>query len=99
MTASKTLLAIVAALALALPAAANPQERHQEARIGEGVASGELTRHEAKRLHHEQKRIDHMQRKAKKDGVVTGREARRIDRQQDQASRHIARQKHDRQER
>lgn len=40
-----------------------------------------------------------MQRKAKKDGVVTGREARRIDRQQDQASRHIARQKHDRQER
>lgn len=95
----KALLAVVAALALAVPAAANPQERRQDQRIAEGRASGELTRHEAKKLKHEQRKVDKMQRRAKRDGVVTRREARRIDHKQDQASRHIRREKHDRQER
>ena len=98
----KTLL-IVAALALALPAAAGPlgasREQSQQNRIHEGVASGELTHHEAKHLRHEQRRVDARQKKAAKDGVVTRREARKIDHAQDHANRDIARQKHDRQTR
>lgn len=99
----KTLLAVVAALALALPAAAGPlghdREEHQQSRIREGVQSGELTRGEAKKLHKEQRRIDARQKKAKCDGVVTRKEAKKIDRAQDRANRDIHRQKHDRQSR
>lgn len=95
----KTLLAAVCALALAVPAAANPREAQQQDRIRDGVASGELTRNEAQGLRRDQRRVDGLQRKAKRDGVVTRKEARRIDHAQDRASRDIARQKHDRQTR
>ena len=99
----KTVLAIVAALALAVPAAAGSlgrdREQNQQSRIHDGVKDGELTRHEAKGLRKEQRHVDHLQKKAKCDGKVSRKEARHIDRAQDKANRDIARQKHDRQSR
>jgi hypothetical protein len=76
----------------------NRQDR-QAARIGQGVASGELTRHEAARLMHQQRHIHRLERRTEADGVVTGREAHRVEAAQDRASARIYRQKHDRQAR
>ena len=98
----KTLIAAVCALVLALPAAAGPgeaREDQQQARIRDGVVDGELTRGEARGLRKDQRRVDGLQRKARKDGVVTRKEAKRVDRAQDHASRQIGKQKHDRQTR
>ena len=72
------------------------QER-QEQRIDQGVASGELNQREAGRLERQQDRIQGMEEKAKADGVVTNQERRQLNRAQDRASRHIKREKHDRQ--
>ena len=76
----------------------NRQDR-QEARIDQGVASGELTRRETARLDARQARITRMEHRAEADGKVTGREAVRLERAQDKASHRIALQKHDRQHR
>lgn len=99
----KTLIALAAALALALPAAAAPlgrqREANQEQRIRDGVHDGELTRKEGRCLKKQQRHIDKAQHRARKDGHVTRNEARRIDHAQDKANRDIARQKHDRQQR
>ena len=75
------------------------REQRQEERIDQGVASGELTRREARRLEAQQTHIDRMENRAKADGVVTGRERARIHQTQDRASARIARNKHDRQAR
>lgn len=86
------------ASAQSTPGVRNVQERQMK-RIGHGVKNGELTRYEAKRLAREQRHIQRDKRRAKADGVVTGRERRHIRREQRQANRHIAVQKHDRQDR
>lgn len=109
----RTTLAAVAAAALSLSAHAAPpagaasaatpgidkRQAHQERRIDHGVASGELTRREARRLNREQHAIDQAENRAKADGVVTARERKRLHHMHDGASADIARQKHDRQER
>lgn len=83
------------------PAAEKPahmgkqREKKQDARIKEGVQSGELTKREAKRLKLEQRAVDRQQKKAKADGVVTEKEQKRIDRMQDASSKDIARQRKD----
>lgn len=69
----------------------------QAQRIDQGVASGELSRREARRLERDQQHVENVEARAKADGVVTPRERARLDRAQDTQSRHIARQKHDRQ--
>jgi O-methyltransferase involved in polyketide biosynthesis len=71
------------------------REARQAARIREGRASGELTRWEAHRLWQEQRRIHQIERWAKRDGFVSREEARRIEQAQDEASRHIRRERHD----
>ena len=71
----------------------------QQARIGQGVQNKELTRSEAARLEREQKRIQIEKRIVKADGTVTPAEKRFLKREQNRASRHIARQKNDGQER
>ena len=76
----------------------NRQDR-QAARIGQGVVSGELTRPEAARLMHQQRHIHRLERRTEADGVVTGREALRVEAAQDRASARIYHQKHDRQAR
>jgi hypothetical protein len=72
------------------------QERQQQ-RIDQGIASGELNKREAARLEREQGRIEADKERAKADGVVTKEERRQLQREQNRASRHIAREKHDRQ--
>lgn len=86
------------ALAQSAQVVRNVQERQMK-RIGHGVKNGELTRYEAKRLARQQRHIQRDKQRAKADGVVTGRERRHIRSEQRQANRHIAVQKHDRQDR
>ena len=82
-------------VAAAASGVGHAREKHQDKRIERGVAQGDLSQREAKRLKLEQRAIDHRQRKAKADGVVTPQEQARLDRMQDRASKDIARQRHD----
>lgn len=75
------------------------RQDRQDTRIDQGVASGELTRPEQARMEVQQARIGRMENRIEADGKVTGKEALRLERKQDQASRSIARNKHDRQDR
>ena len=73
------------------------REANQQKRIDQGEKSGALTQREATRLEKGQARVEKMEQKAAADGTVTGKEARRIEHAQDVQSRHIRREKHDRQ--
>ena len=73
------------------------RQANQEKRIDQGIASGQLNEREANRLNKQEEHINKMEDKAKADGVVTKGERAKIDHAQDRASRHIAREKHDRQ--
>ena len=73
------------------------REANQQNRIDQGVKSGELTNREAARLEKGQDRVKKMEDRAKADGTITKKEASRIDHMQNQESRKIAREKHDRQ--
>lgn len=75
------------------------REGRQQARIGQGIKSGELTHREAKKLRKGQKRIDRMQNKAKADGQVTAEERAKIEKAQDRQNKLIYKQKHDSQDR
>jgi len=69
----------------------------QQGRIAEGVRSGELTRRETRLLEREQRKIRIEKQLVQADGKVTPAEKRFLRREQNRASRHIARQKNDRQ--
>jgi len=73
------------------------RQTNQEQRIDQGIASGQLNEREANRLNKEQERVNKMEDRAKSDGVMTKKERVRIGAAQARASRHIAREKHDRQ--
>ena len=73
------------------------RQAQQQQRIDQGVQSGELTQREAARLERRQERIGKMEEKAKADGVVTKKERAHIQHQQNQESRRIYREKHDKQ--
>ena len=73
------------------------RQANQDKRIDAGVASGRLTENEAARLDKGQDRLESMEDKAKADGVVTKHERARLQQAENVQSRHIARQKHDRQ--
>jgi opacity protein-like surface antigen len=70
---------------------------NQEQRIDQGIASGQLNERESNRLNKQQEHVNKMEDRAKSDGVMTKKERARIGAAQDRASRHIAREKHDRQ--
>lgn len=74
------------------------REKHQDSRIQQGQKSGELTKHESRKLGREQKRIDKFQEKALSDGTVTRAEKYKLRKMEGHASRSIYRQKHDGQE-
>jgi hypothetical protein len=80
-------------------AGVNRRVRRQEARIGQGVASGELTRPEYRRLERGEDRIVADKARMKADGKFTPRERARINRELNVESRRIYRQKHDSQAR
>lgn len=95
-------LVILATSMLALNAEARRDQRRevrQQGRIAEGVKSGELTKHEAKKLRKGQRKIDKMQKKDMADGVMSPEEKERLEKAQDVQSKKIYRQKHDEQER
>lgn len=71
------------------------REAHQQDRIANGVASGQLTPHETVRLEKEQARIANTEARAKADGTVTAKERRHLAHMQNRASRKIHQQKHD----
>jgi hypothetical protein len=71
------------------------REANQQARIDAGVASGQLSRREARRLEREQAQIRAAERNAKADGIVTPRERRQLERMQEQASANIRAALHD----
>ena len=86
-----TLAALTATMATAQTATPriDRREARQEARIHQGVRSGELTRGEAMRLQGGERHIDRMECRAKRDGDMTPRERERIGRAQDRESRRI----------
>lgn len=98
----KTLLAAVLAVAAVAPAFAqgtatpriDQREANQQARINQGVRSGELTRQESRNLEREQGRIKAAESRAKADGVVTRQERQRITKMQNHADKKIAKKKH-----
>ncbi len=106
---SSLLISVLAAVALPVfaqtaPAkdpAATPgidkRQAEQQKRIDQGVQSGQLTSKEAARLEKGQERVQAMEDKAKADGTVTAKERARIQHAQNVESRHVAKQKHDRQ--
>jgi len=73
------------------------RQKHQQARIRQGVRSGELTPEEAAKLKAEEQKVQADREKAAADGKVTGKERRTIRHEQNQASRDIVRKKHNRQ--
>lgn len=85
------------------PAKSTPRisqrQKNQRARIREGVASGELTKGEAKELRKDQKEIQAEKKAAKADGVVTKSERKEIRKDQKRASKDIYKEKHDRKDR
>lgn len=96
-------LALMSLIAATAQAAETPRidarEQRQEARIAQGVASGELTARETRSLVRGQRVVDAKQRAAEADGVVTARERAIIHQEQNQQNRRIYRQKHDAQRR
>jgi hypothetical protein len=73
----------------------NQKQANQQARIHQGVRSGELTPAEARRLQHHEKQIRKEERAYKADGVVTPAERRDLNHDLNQESRAIEHQKHD----
>ncbi len=78
---------------------ARERQENQKDRIKEGIKDDDLTRREAARLKAEQAKIEADKLKAKADDKVTAAERAKIQREQNQASRNIAKQKNDKQER
>lgn len=73
------------------------REAFQRERIRQGIASGQITRYEARRLWDEQRRIERMESRFEADGRVTPRERAWLDRALDRSGRHIWQESHDRQ--
>jgi uncharacterized membrane protein YebE (DUF533 family) len=91
------LLAAAPAFAQSSTPGIDQRQANQERRIDQGIESGALTQREAARMDRQQDRVDNMENRAKADGVVTKGERARIHHAQNRSSRHIYRQKHDRQ--
>jgi hypothetical protein len=70
------------------------RERRQNARIQEGVASGELTKREAAKLDAQQEKIKKDEMQAKADGTLSPAERMKLKREQNRASRRIFNKKH-----
>jgi hypothetical protein len=70
------------------------RQGNQQERIGQGVTSGALTAGETRRLNREQARIQNTKTRAWRDGALAKGERVHLTRMQNNASRHIARAKH-----
>ena len=95
--AAASLLFVSAAYGQAETPVVDQRQMNQERRIDHGITGGVLTEQEANRLTHQQAHINKMEDKTKSDGVVTKKERAKLHKAQSRTSRHIAREKHDRQ--
>jgi opacity protein-like surface antigen len=91
------LLTSVSAFAQAATPRFDQRQANQQQRIDQGVASGQLTGREAARLEKGQEHLQAIEDKATSDGRVTRQERARLQHAEDVQSRHIYREKHDRQ--
>lgn len=93
--------AVVATVVMAGPAFADGVDARvdrQQARIVQGVQSGELNAREAVRLGAREQRIENKIAKDRADGAgLSAKEREQIQRRENRTSRAIHRQKHDRQ--
>jgi Ni/Co efflux regulator RcnB len=96
----KRLIVLAAALALSAAASAgvrdprvNARQARQHERIAQGVASGQLTRHEACALRCEQRAVRAEERRYKADGRLTRRERADLRRDLNRANCDIRRMK------
>jgi CRISPR/Cas system-associated endoribonuclease Cas2 len=69
------------------------RQANQEARIQQGVKSGELTPKEAAKLEKGQDKVEKMENKAVADGKVTPKEQAKLERAQNKQSKKIAKKK------
>ena len=105
----RTLAYVAVAAALSIPAVAqsntqttnstktpviHQRQRDQQARIGQGVKSGQLTGGETRQLERQQARIQATKKADKADGNMTPQERAQLTRMQNRASRDIYRDKH-----
>jgi len=74
----------------------NRTQVEQQRRIHEGIVTGQLTRHEAKKLEKQQRKIERDKLIAQSDGVVTRAERRHIMKEQRRADKAIYKEKNDR---
>ena len=72
---------------------------NQERRIEQGVKSGQLTNREVGKLENGQARVDRDEARAGANGHVNAKEQQRIQKAENQQSKHIYKQKHDKQTR
>jgi hypothetical protein len=70
------------------------RQHNQERRIERGIYRGELTRHEARRLHQQQRRIARLERRLRADGHLTRGERHILNERLERASRTIYRLTH-----
>ena len=85
---------ILGTLTIAMAGPFTRREARQQARIYQGVDSGQVTPGEFRHLERQQERIEAYREHACSDGRLTPREACRLTREQNRASRHIWRAKH-----
>jgi CRISPR/Cas system-associated endoribonuclease Cas2 len=96
---STILAALIAAAALPVAAQTpstprvDQRQANQEARIQQGVKSGELTPKETATLEKGQDKVQKMENKAVADGKVTPKERARLERAQNKQSKKIAKKK------
>jgi hypothetical protein len=86
-----TLFSVFAAMAQTATPRVDARERRQQARIKQGVKSGELTKGETRRLEAQQGKIKADEMVAKSDGKVTPAERKQLTREQNRANRKIHR--------
>ena len=72
----------------------NKRQLRQQARIRQGVRSGELTPSEAKNLEKREAKIQADKKAAKADGKVTPQERKKLNRELNRTNRAIRRKKH-----
>lgn len=75
------------------------RDREQQKRIGEGIENGSLTAKEAGKIETKEAKLNKQENRFRSDGTVTQKEKAKVNREQNQLSRDIYKQKHDRQHR
>jgi hypothetical protein len=93
------LLLMFSTVATARTSGIDRRQRTQRSHIRRGIASGELTRSESRRLAREQSSIRRYEKIAGRDGRISARERVRLNRKLNRAASHIYIETHDRQDR